>query len=75
MIRMEVSGLDELEKQLIALGEKAGKKVLRDAGKAALAIVRIFLFDTTSAFAGTVATVFGVRGRGSPNGPLPLCMT
>ncbi|MGC0994694.1 HK97-gp10 family putative phage morphogenesis protein [Pantoea agglomerans] len=39
MIRMEVTGLAELERQLIALGEKAGTKVLREAGKAALEIV------------------------------------
>lgn len=39
MIRMEVTGLAELERELIALGEKAGKKLLRDAGRAALAIV------------------------------------
>jgi HK97 gp10 family phage protein len=29
---MEVKGLDELERQLIALGEKVGTKILRDAG-------------------------------------------
>ncbi|WP_312828569.1 HK97-gp10 family putative phage morphogenesis protein [Pantoea anthophila] len=39
MIGMEVTGLAELERQLIALGEKAGTKVLREAGKAALEIV------------------------------------
>lgn len=39
MIRMEVTGLAELERQLIALGEKAGTKVLREAGRAALEIV------------------------------------
>lgn len=39
MIRMEVTGLAELERKLIALGEKAGTKVLREAGKAALEIV------------------------------------
>ncbi|KGT86253.1 HK97 gp10 family phage protein [Erwinia typographi] len=39
MIRMEVTGLAELERQLMALGEKAGKKVLRDAGRVALEIV------------------------------------
>ncbi|BBJ81273.1 TPA: HK97-gp10 family putative phage morphogenesis protein [Klebsiella pneumoniae] len=38
MIRMEVKGLDELERQLMALGEKVATKVLRDAG-----------FDETSA--------------------------
>lgn len=36
MIRMEVKGLQELERQLLALGEKVGTQVLRDAGKAAL---------------------------------------
>lgn len=36
MIRMEVKGLQELERQLLALGEKVGAQVLRDAGKAAL---------------------------------------
>jgi hypothetical protein len=30
---MEVKGLDELERQLIALGEKVGTKILRDAGQ------------------------------------------
>jgi len=39
MLRMEVTGLDELERQLIALGEKAGTKVLREAGRAALQVV------------------------------------
>lgn len=39
MIRMEVTGLDELEQQLIALGEKVGAKVLRDAGVEAMKIV------------------------------------
>jgi len=39
MIRIDVTGLAELERQLIALGEKAGTKVLREAGKAALEIV------------------------------------
>lgn len=39
MIRMEVQGLAELERKLIALGEKAGTQLLRDAGKAALAPV------------------------------------
>ncbi len=39
MLRMEVTGLDELERQLIALGEKAGTKVLREAGRAALLVV------------------------------------
>ena len=39
MIRMEVTGLAELERQLIALGEKAGTKVLREAGRAALQVV------------------------------------
>lgn len=39
MLRMEVTGLDELERQLIALGERAGTKVLREAGRAALQVV------------------------------------
>ncbi|EAM3168001.1 hypothetical protein GSB13_003811 [Salmonella enterica] len=39
MIRMEVTGLDELERQLMALGEKVGTKVLRDAGREALKVV------------------------------------
>jgi HK97 gp10 family phage protein len=39
MITMKVTGLDELERQLIALGEKAGTELLRDAGRAALAPV------------------------------------
>ncbi|MGN2428628.1 HK97-gp10 family putative phage morphogenesis protein [Klebsiella electrica] len=54
MIRMEVTGLDALEKQLIALGEKVGTKILRDAGKAALKVVEEDMkqhagFDETSA--------------------------
>lgn len=36
MITMDVSGLAELERKLIELGEKVGTQVLRDAGKAAL---------------------------------------
>ncbi|MFP2513976.1 HK97-gp10 family putative phage morphogenesis protein [Buttiauxella agrestis] len=36
MITMGVSGLAELERKLIELGEKVGTQVLRDAGKAAL---------------------------------------
>ncbi|WP_279047229.1 HK97-gp10 family putative phage morphogenesis protein [Cedecea davisae] len=36
MIRMEVKGLKELERQLMALGEKVGTQVLREAGRAAL---------------------------------------
>ncbi|MEL4014390.1 HK97-gp10 family putative phage morphogenesis protein [Dryocola clanedunensis] len=36
MIQMEVKGLQELERQLMALGEKVGTQVLRDAGRAAL---------------------------------------
>lgn len=36
MIRMEVTGLAELERKLIALGEKVGTQVLREAGRAAL---------------------------------------
>ncbi|EHB3786289.1 hypothetical protein JXE69_004048 [Salmonella enterica subsp. houtenae serovar 17:z29:-] len=39
MIKMEVTGLDDLERQLMALGEKVGTKVLRDAGREALKIV------------------------------------
>ncbi|ECQ0311745.1 HK97 gp10 family phage protein [Salmonella enterica] len=39
MIRMEVQGLKELERQLMALGEKVGTKVLRDAGREALKVV------------------------------------
>lgn len=39
MIKMEVEGLDELERRLISLGEKVGKKVLHDAGREALKIV------------------------------------
>jgi HK97 gp10 family phage protein len=36
MITMDVSGLAELERKLIELGEKVGTQILRDAGKAAL---------------------------------------
>jgi len=39
MIRMEVSGLAGLERQLIALGEKTSTKVLREAGRVALEVV------------------------------------
>ncbi|CAH0198499.1 hypothetical protein SRABI13_01666 [Erwinia aphidicola] len=39
MINMQVTGLAELERKLIELGKKAGTKVLRDAGRAALAVV------------------------------------
>ncbi|EOG1866310.1 HK97-gp10 family putative phage morphogenesis protein [Salmonella enterica subsp. enterica serovar Newport] len=39
MIKMEVTGLDDLECQLMALGEKVGTKVLRDAGREALKVV------------------------------------
>lgn len=39
MIKMEVTGLDELERQLMALGENVGTKVLRDAGREALKVV------------------------------------
>ncbi|EPQ0972532.1 HK97-gp10 family putative phage morphogenesis protein [Citrobacter farmeri] len=39
MITMDVKGLDELERQLIVLGEKVGTKVLRDAGREALKVV------------------------------------
>lgn len=53
MIRMEVKGLDELERQLIALGEKVGTKILRDAGREALKVVEEDMrqhagFDETS---------------------------
>ncbi|EFR2943403.1 hypothetical protein H0K99_004433 [Salmonella enterica] len=39
MIKMEVTGLDDLERHLMALGEKVGTKVLRDAGREALKVV------------------------------------
>lgn len=39
MIRMEVKGLQELERELLALGEKIGAKVLTSAGKEAMEIV------------------------------------
>ncbi|EBC7388377.1 HK97 gp10 family phage protein [Salmonella enterica subsp. enterica serovar Typhimurium] len=39
MIKMEVTGLDDLERQLMALGEKVGTKVLRDAAREALKVV------------------------------------
>ncbi|EBV2369861.1 hypothetical protein CQD62_22025 [Salmonella enterica subsp. enterica serovar Typhimurium] len=39
MIKMEVTGLDDLERQMMALGEKVGTKVLRDAGWEALKVV------------------------------------
>ncbi|ELZ3946088.1 HK97 gp10 family phage protein [Salmonella enterica] len=39
MIKMEVTGLDDLERQLMALEEKVGTKVLRDAGREALKVV------------------------------------
>ncbi|ECD1421498.1 hypothetical protein EWC10_20545 [Salmonella enterica subsp. enterica serovar Brunei] len=39
MITMDVKGLDDLERQLMALGEKVGTKVLRDAGREALKVV------------------------------------
>lgn len=53
MIRMEVKGLDELERKLTALGEKVATKVLRDAGREALKIVEEDMkqhagFDETS---------------------------
>ncbi|CTQ14950.1 TPA: HK97 gp10 family phage protein [Klebsiella pneumoniae] len=53
MIRMEVKGLDELERQLMALGEKVATKVLRDAGREALKVVEEDMkqhagFDETS---------------------------
>lgn len=40
MIRMEVKGLKELEQQLEALGEKVAVKILGNAGKEAMEIVR-----------------------------------
>lgn len=54
MIQMEVKGLDELERQLMALGEKVATKVLRDAGREALKVVEEDMkqhagFDETSA--------------------------
>lgn len=54
MIRMEVKGLDELERQLTALGEKVATKVLRNAGREALKVVEEDMkqhagFDETSA--------------------------
>lgn len=39
MIRMEVKGLQELERELLALGEKVAAKVLTSAGKEAMEIV------------------------------------
>ncbi|PHI31034.1 HK97-gp10 family putative phage morphogenesis protein [Budvicia aquatica] len=36
MITMKIEGLKDLERDLIALGEKVGTKVLREAGRAAL---------------------------------------
>ncbi|WP_435954107.1 HK97-gp10 family putative phage morphogenesis protein [Dryocola sp. BD626] len=39
MIRMEVKGLQDLERQLLALGEKVADKVLASAGKEAMEIV------------------------------------
>ena len=39
MIRMEVKGLQELERQLEAIGEKLAVKVLRQAGKEAMEVV------------------------------------
>ncbi|ROU13687.1 hypothetical protein EB837_12225 [Kluyvera ascorbata] len=39
MIRMEVKGLQELELQLEAIGEKLAVKVLRQAGKEAMEVV------------------------------------
>ncbi|QLY02891.1 HK97 gp10 family phage protein [Citrobacter sp. RHBSTW-00599] len=40
MIRMEVQGLQELERQLQALGEKVAGKVMSAAGKEAMQIVQ-----------------------------------
>lgn len=39
MIRMEVKGLQELERQLAAMGEKIAVKVMANAGKEAMQIV------------------------------------
>ncbi|MBF7956129.1 HK97-gp10 family putative phage morphogenesis protein [Rahnella victoriana] len=39
MIRMEVKGLQELERQLVAMGDKIAVKVLSSAGKEAMQIV------------------------------------
>ncbi|WKV23765.1 tail protein [Yersinia phage vB_YenS-P840] len=36
---IEISGLQELERRLIAVGEEVGTKILRDAGRAAMAVV------------------------------------
>lgn len=40
MIRMEVQGLQELERQLLAMGEKVAGRVLASAGKEAMQIVQ-----------------------------------
>ncbi|MFP2467662.1 HK97-gp10 family putative phage morphogenesis protein [Pseudescherichia vulneris] len=40
MIKMEVEGLQELERQLMAMGEKVAIKVLANAGKEAMEIVQ-----------------------------------
>lgn len=39
MIRLEMTGLDELDRQLQAIGEDIALNVIRDAGKAAMAPV------------------------------------
>ncbi len=36
---IEISGLQDLERRLIAVGEEVGTKILRDAGREAMAIV------------------------------------
>ncbi|MEF4799974.1 HK97-gp10 family putative phage morphogenesis protein [Escherichia coli] len=61
MIRMEVKGLQELERQLLALGEKVGTQVLRDAGKAALEPV----LEDMKAHAGYDETAKGEHMRDS----------
>lgn len=61
MIRMEVKGLQELERQLLALGEKVGTQVLREAGKAALEPV----LEDMKAHAGYDETAKGEHMRDS----------
>lgn len=51
---MNITGLDELERQLIAVGAEVGTKILREAGREALAVVREDMkqhagFDNTAA--------------------------
>jgi len=67
MISMKVEGLAELERQLIALGEKVGTKVLREAGRAALEVVvegfvqEVPLAAARSALQAQVHVVVGAR--------------